>query len=188
MSVWRLSALRAPLFSTHQRDAASGQTRTDGDHRFGRVPRDGRVLQETASVDKCVCRCRAGTDLIHRGQSTAPTRSAGAVGPAGTARLRLLTACYDDAVVVSHRRWLAVFVLIGWVLLGPIGMAFDSCAAMMALCDGGPCGVVSAVSTASPSLAPPTALTTVPAPAPEHFVAVHRPALKPPPKPIHLSA
>ena len=52
-------------------------------------------------------------------------------------------------------RWLTLALLTAWVILGPVGMAFDSCAAMMALCDGGPCGVVSAVTDASPSFGPP---------------------------------
>ena len=48
-------------------------------------------------------------------------------------------------MVTARRRWLTLVLLAAWVLLGPVGMAFDTCAAMMALCDGVPCGVVSAV-------------------------------------------
>ena len=86
------------------------------------------------------------------------------------------------------RGWPVLLVLAAWVVLGPIGMAFDSCAAMMVLCDGGPCGVVAAVTLAGPILAAPTTLRTTEAttfdPLP---VAVVR-ALDPPPKSLPLSA
>jgi hypothetical protein len=80
------------------------------------------------------------------------------------------------------RRWPVLVVLAAWVLLGPIGMAFDSCAAMMVLCDGGPCGVVAAVTLAVPIVAPPTTLRTTEATTFDLLrVAVVR-ALDPPPK------
>ena len=58
-------------------------------------------------------------------------------------------------MTLGRFRWLTLVVLTAWVILGPVGMAFDSCAAMMALCDGGPCGAVSAVTDVAPSFAPP---------------------------------
>jgi hypothetical protein len=50
-----------------------------------------------------------------------------------------------------------VLVLAVWVLLGPIAMAFDSCGAPAAMCDG-PCGAFSC------GIAAPT-LSIAPAPA-----------------------
>jgi hypothetical protein len=92
------------------------------------------------------------------------------------------------AMTLGRSRWLTVAVLAAWVVLGPIGMAFDSCAAMMTLCDGGPCGAVSAVTDAAPSFAPPAALTiavTVPT---KQFTPIPRSTLEPPPKFVRLSA
>jgi len=90
------------------------------------------------------------------------------------------------AVKVGRFQWLILVLLTAWVILGPVGMAFDSCAAMMALCDGGPCGVVSAVTDAAPSLAPPTSLTVAVVSRSEQFTLVHRSALEPPPKFVRL--
>ena len=89
---------------------------------------------------------------------------------------------------VKRFPWLTLVLLMTWVILGPVGMAFDSCAAMMALCDGGPCGVVSAVTDAAPSLAPPTALTVAVVSSSEQFAPVPPSALEPPPKFVRLSA
>jgi hypothetical protein len=92
--------------------------------------------------------------------------------------------------VMSRRsyRWLTLVLLVAWVLLGPVGMAFDSCAAMMALCDGGPCGAVSAITDAAPTLAPPLPLTLALMPVPAPFTPVAASALEPPPKSVRLSA
>src|SRR5437899_12999899 len=49
------------------------------------------------------------------------------------------------AMTLGRFRGLALALLTAWVSLGPVGAAFDSRAAMMALCDGAPCGVVPAV-------------------------------------------
>ena len=92
------------------------------------------------------------------------------------------------AMTGGRARWLILAVLMAWVILGPIGMAFDSCAAMMTLCDGGPCGVVSAVTDAAPSLAPPTALTTALVSPPKQFTPIPRSTVEPPPKFARLSA
>lgn len=90
--------------------------------------------------------------------------------------------------MVGRSRWLMLTVLTAWVILGPVGMAFDSCAAMMALCDGGPCGAVSAVTDAAPSFAPPVALTIAVVSLPMQFTPIPRSTLEPPPKPVRLSA
>jgi hypothetical protein len=91
------------------------------------------------------------------------------------------------AVKVGRFQWLILVLLTAWVILGPVGMAFDSCAAMMTLCDGGPCGVVSAVTDAAPSLAPPTSLTVAVVSRSTPFTPVPRSALEPPPKFVRLS-
>ena len=91
------------------------------------------------------------------------------------------------AVKRGRVQWLTLALLTAWMILGPVGMAFDACAAMMALCDGGPCGVVSAVTDAAPALAPPTSLTVAMVSRSEQFAPVPRSALEPPPKFVRLS-
>jgi len=88
----------------------------------------------------------------------------------------------------GRSRWLMLTILVAWIILGPVGMAFDSCAAMMALCDGGPCGAVSAVMDAAPSFAPPMPLTIAVLPAPRPVTPVPRSSIEPPPKLLRLSA
>jgi hypothetical protein len=85
-------------------------------------------------------------------------------------------------MTLGRFRWLTLALLTAWVILGPVGMAFGSCAAMMALCDGGPCGVVSAVTDASPSFGPPMPGTIIVVSLLEQFTPVSRSALEPPPK------
>jgi len=92
------------------------------------------------------------------------------------------------AVKSGRFQWLTLVLLTAWVILGPVGMAFDSCAAMMALCDGGPCGAVSAVTDAAPSLAPPTSLPIAVVARSEWFTPVPRSGLEPPPKFVRLSS
>ncbi len=91
-------------------------------------------------------------------------------------------------MTVGRSRWLTLAVLTAWLILGPVGMAFDSCAAMMALCDGGPCGAVSAVTDSAPSFAVPIPLSAAVVSLPEQFTPVPRSTLEPPPKPVRLSA
>ena len=43
---------------------------------------------------------------------------------------------------MSSRNWIAVFLLVVWVLLGPVTMAFGYCALTGAMCEG-PCGASS---------------------------------------------
>jgi hypothetical protein len=96
--------------------------------------------------------------------------------------------CYDPHVTGGHSRWVTLVLLIAWVVLGPIGMAFESCAAMMMLCDGGPCGVVTALVNTTPTLAAPVQVAELPVPLAPHPVPVLRSALEPPPKFVRLSA
>jgi hypothetical protein len=91
-------------------------------------------------------------------------------------------------MTLGRSRWLILAVLAAWVILGPVGMAFDSCAATMEQCDGGPCGAVSAVTDAAPSFAPPVALTMAVMLPPKPFTPISRSALDPPPKFVRLSA
>jgi hypothetical protein len=86
------------------------------------------------------------------------------------------------------RGWPVLLILVAWIVLGPIAMAFDSCAAMMALCDGGPCGVVVAVTLAGPSLAAPATLVSMSFAAPDTLPGLTARALEPPPKSRPLSA
>ncbi|PWU19516.1 MAG: hypothetical protein C5B48_13430 [Candidatus Rokuibacteriota bacterium] len=50
---------------------------------------------------------------------------------------------------------LALGVLTFWVLLGPIGMAFDGCLLMGTMCDGGPCANFSSTVFAPPPVIDP---------------------------------
>lgn len=88
---------------------------------------------------------------------------------------------------MRSRRAIVLCILAVWVLVGPIAMAFDGCAAMGAMCEG-PCGI-SSCAIFSPTL------SIVAAPGPSLDVAVdgHLPAsavaaLEPPPKPLSHSA
>ncbi len=79
------------------------------------------------------------------------------------------------------RRRLVVLVLVAWVLLGPIAMAFDDCPAMMSMCEG-PCGVLTYVVYALPSVTAPAAMTAVSATVTRTLPAAVVTALDPPPK------
>ena len=92
------------------------------------------------------------------------------------------------SMVTGRHRWLTLVLLAAWVLLGPVGMAFDSCAAMMALCDGVPCGVVSAVINAAPSFAPPALVMLAVVATAETIPLLKPAALEPPPKFVRLLA
>jgi hypothetical protein len=90
------------------------------------------------------------------------------------------------AVRSGRFRWLTLVLLTAWVILGPVGMAFDSCAAMMALCDGGPCGAVSGCDRRRAPLAhrrPDSCQVS----RSKQFTPVPRSALEPPPKFVRLS-
>jgi hypothetical protein len=85
------------------------------------------------------------------------------------------------------RRYLVLGLLIAWVLLGPVGMAFDACGAMMVLCEI-PCGAPSAMLDTAPTLAPLAAVALALQPARTNPPAVKPGALEPPPKSLRLSA
>ena len=85
------------------------------------------------------------------------------------------------------RRWVILGLLVAWVLLGPIGTAFGTCGAMMALCEI-PCGAPSAMMDVAPILSPLAVIALVTPGTPEHPPAVEPRALEPPPKPLGLSA
>ncbi|MGH9258240.1 MAG: hypothetical protein ACRD3C_27070 [Vicinamibacterales bacterium] len=87
-----------------------------------------------------------------------------------------------------HSRWLTLLILAAWVILGPIGMAFGSCGAMMALCDGSPCGGVTALMGTIPTVDTPAPMAEAPSMLAQHPITVLRSALEPPPKPVRLSA
>jgi hypothetical protein len=83
---------------------------------------------------------------------------------------------------------ITVAVLVLWILLGPIAMAFDGCLLMGTLCDGGPCANFSS-----------TAFVPAPLidPAPSGFLAAvprlvlpsnSSATLEPPPKSSFLAA
>jgi hypothetical protein len=58
-----------------------------------------------------------------------------------------LVRCKQSARHMRSRRLGAVLVLLLWISLGPIGMAFNGCAAMGAMC-GSPCALTSYALTA----------------------------------------
>jgi hypothetical protein len=85
------------------------------------------------------------------------------------------------------KRWLILGFLVAWVLLGPIGTAFDMCGAMMALCEI-PCGAPSAMVDAVPTITRLVAVAFIIGASPAQPPAVELHALEPPPKPLRLSA
>ena len=91
-------------------------------------------------------------------------------------------------MISARSRWLPLFILMAWVILGPIGMAFGSCGAMMALCDGSPCGVVTALMGTTPTMPTPAALLEALPLIAQHPITVLGSALEPPPKPLRLPA
>jgi hypothetical protein len=54
---------------------------------------------------------------------------------------------------LSRRRLITAMVLVLWVLLGPVGMAFSSCASMGVTC-GAPCALSTCVMPTLPAQAP----------------------------------
>jgi hypothetical protein len=85
---------------------------------------------------------------------------------------------------LTRRRWMTGMVLILWVLLGPIGMAFSACA-VMAGCQGA-CTLTSCL---TPNL--PTAalfpIGSVPVPLPEHLLMTMLRVPEPPPRSVPTS-
>jgi hypothetical protein len=82
---------------------------------------------------------------------------------------------------MNRRRFTAALVLLAWVLLGPIAMAFGSCGILGVTCDG-LCGAPSSV-TQAPLPERPTRHVASLAAAPEEQLSTRTPAtLEPPPK------
>ena len=115
---------------------------------------------------------------VHESKDTACPKGQ---GQAAGAMLRF-------ALMGPHSRWLTLLLLAGWVILGPIGMAFGSCGAMMALCDGSPCGVVTALGETTPTVPTPVPVADALSISSQHPLTVLRSTLEPPPKPVRLSA
>jgi hypothetical protein len=86
-------------------------------------------------------------------------------------------------VLKRPNRKFVVFVLVAWVLLGPIAMAFDDCPAMMSMCEG-PCGVLTYIVYAPPTVTASVVVTTVEPPVTRRLPAVVLTALDPPPKSV----
>lgn len=88
---------------------------------------------------------------------------------------------------MSGQRSIAIVVLVMWVLLGPIAMAFTGCAIMGAMCEG-PCGI-----SACGIVAPTVSIAPAPA-SPAYTVvdgqlpAISVSGLEPPPKSLFRSA
>jgi hypothetical protein len=72
-------------------------------------------------------------------------------------------------------------ILVAWVLLGPIAMAFDGCPALMAMCEG-PCGILSYLVTAPITLGLVHSIAPSTPPASDPLPAVLAPPAEPPPK------
>ena len=83
---------------------------------------------------------------------------------------------------MTCKRALTVAVLVLWILLGPIAMAFDGCLLMGTLCDGGPCANFSSTAFVPALLIGPGPIGFLAA-APRRMLPANSPAtLDPPPK------
>ena len=86
------------------------------------------------------------------------------------------------------RPLLITLMLTLWAVSGPVGMAFDGCAMMGAMCEA-PCGVVSYISgPVVTGLAVPQPLAYLESPAPAQPTITSARPLTPPPKPTFFSA
>ena len=83
---------------------------------------------------------------------------------------------------MTGKRVLTVAVLMLWLLLGPIAMAFNGCLLMGTLCDGGPCANVSSTAFVPAPLIGPGPIGLLAA-VPRLVLPANSPAtLEPPPK------
>jgi hypothetical protein len=83
---------------------------------------------------------------------------------------------------MTCKRALTVAVLVLWILLGPIAMAFDGCLLMGTLCDGGPCANFSSTTFVPALLIGPGPIGFLAA-VPRLMLPANSPAtLEPPPK------
>jgi hypothetical protein len=89
---------------------------------------------------------------------------------------------------MTCKRALTVAVLMLWILLGPIAMAFDGCLLMGTLCDGGPCANFSSTAFVPAPLIGPGPIGLLAA-VPRLVLPANSPAtLEPPPKSPLLAA
>jgi hypothetical protein len=89
---------------------------------------------------------------------------------------------------MTCKRALTVAVVMLWILLGPIAMAFDGCLLMGTLCDGGPCANFSSTAFVPAPLIGPGPIGLLAA-VPRLVLPANSPAtLEPPPKSPILAA
>jgi hypothetical protein len=89
---------------------------------------------------------------------------------------------------MTGKRVLTVAVLMLWLLLGPIAMAFNGCLLMGTLCDGGPCANFSSTAFVPAPLIGPSPIGLLAA-VPRLLLPANSPAtLEPPPKSPLLAA
>ena len=92
------------------------------------------------------------------------------------------------ALTMTAKRVLTVAVLMLWLLLGPIAMAFNGCLLMGTLCDGGPCANFSSTAFVPAPLIGPGPIGLLAA-VPRLVLPANSPAtLEPPPKSPLLAA
>ncbi len=89
--------------------------------------------------------------------------------------------------MLRGHRALTMMFLAFWVLAGPVAMAFDSCAAMGAMCEG-PCGLMIGAVVAPVSLGAPLPLASLELPARASVPVAVLAVLELPPKSLRLSA
>lgn len=88
---------------------------------------------------------------------------------------------------MSSRRLITVVVLVAWVSLGPIAMAFGSCAGMGAMCEG-PCGTTSCVVRMQTAMAAATPVADLQVQFSDRLATVTLKVPDPPPKSAPLVA
>jgi len=87
----------------------------------------------------------------------------------------------------AHLLMIAITLAI-WLVSGPVGMAFDGCAMMGAMCEA-PCGaMLQIVTPPAPGLVGLSPLSYLDSPLDERPVVVSPRPPSPPPKSAHLSA
>ena len=88
---------------------------------------------------------------------------------------------------MTLRHLVTVAVLVGWVLLGPIAMAFGGCAGMGAMCEG-PCGTTSYVILTSTDMAAAPPVAELQVQFSDRLETITVKVLEPPPKPLPFPA
>ena len=144
-------------------------------------------MRSDAAIVPMTCRARVRRGFSYR---------RGPVGRRARVRLpewgrRILTPHQPSVILpllMSRERVISVLIVAGVVFLAPVAMAFGTCAAMTAMCEG-PCGASScgAVPIAPQSIWLGSVSDLAPQPA-ERLPAVNLSSLDPPPKPVLLSA